>query len=109
MSPKTNELHHKRTSMVFTEHHLRRHVVQRATRGTLPIARLRRHLYRPAKVGELDQAIGTNQEVLGLQVAMDDAVAVAVLQCSSYTDGKRSDLNPQQLCCFNTLITGAVY
>jgi hypothetical protein len=36
--------------------------------------------YRPPEVGDLDAAVRTEQEVLGLEVAVDDALAVALRQ-----------------------------
>jgi hypothetical protein len=63
--------------VVLVLDHLGRQVVERATeRGAAGGGRV----HRPAKVRDLDLAAVAQQEVLGLDVAVDDVLRVAVVQ-----------------------------
>lgn len=57
--------------------HLRRQVVERAAHR---LALVRLGVRRPAEVGQLHVVVGGQHDVLRLQVAVDDVIAVAVVQ-----------------------------
>ena len=60
--------------------HLGRHVRGRAAEGGGAVVERRHRLLRQPEVGEADVALGVEQDVLGLEVAVDDVVAVELLQ-----------------------------
>ena len=56
-------------------HHLWREVVERSTEGMPPVAR---RMHAPAEISQLELAINAEQQVLGLDVPVDDVLAVQV-------------------------------
>ncbi|KAH9831296.1 cercosporin toxin biosynthesis protein, partial [Teratosphaeria destructans] len=57
--------------------HLRREVIQRAAHGVAPVVG---RVHRPAEIGDLDLAVQADEDVLGLDVAVHDVLAVQVAQ-----------------------------
>ena len=63
-------------TIVFPAHDLWRHPVRRADEGVPLFVTL--HVGAKAEVGDLDSAVDAEQDVVGLDVAMEDAFLVQI-------------------------------
>jgi hypothetical protein len=62
--------------VLLSLYHLRRQVVERSAERRSSVSG---SVHRPAKVGDLELAVQAEQQVFGLDVAVDDMLAVEVL------------------------------